>query len=352
MVGLKNERAKAKLIASAAAVLLGISLLVQASATAAVPTSGKWASRVQTMYTVSSASHTHWSNGAAKWRNHSNFKLSTATGAAGANYNYYSLDVSRSDVDWDGLCTRTLDNGFIVKAVLNLNKHYTSDSKYTSSILAGLTGHELGHSLGLQHASVAETSSIMHPYTFNSNGTPARALSPSSSDIAVVNSLYPVTKTAAPLSHSDAAAGSRVVHIEPSWAVYYGDEQALMKAADLVVKGKVSKEIGSTFAKGIYTDYNTEIKLQIADVLKGEKAPGEQITVSQMGGFDGDVKVVAKHSTHLQEQQEAILFLRQSSDGTYRPINEDDGIYLLEQGSYTNLGSGKTLNKKLIDAHN
>lgn len=350
MISLRSNNKRAKLIASATAVLLSMSLLASTGATASVATSGKWANRTQTMYVITSSSYTPWSNGAAKWRNSSNFKVSTALGTGAGSYSYYAVDVNNSNVDWDGLCTRTYTNGFIVKAILNLNTYYTSQAKYTGIVLAGLTGHEVGHSLGLEHASTAETSSIMFPYTFTSSGAQARALSPSSSDISVVNNLYPLTKFAKTTISAHSEQSSKVVHLEPSWAVHYEDEQALMEAADLVVRGKIVKESVGTFARGNYVDYNTAASLHIDHVLKGETvASDEHVVISQMGGFDGTVLVTAEHTTLLQQEQEVIVFLRKSDDGTYRPINENDGIYVLDNKEFKNIGSSELLNEKLID---
>ncbi|MCR8658975.1 matrixin family metalloprotease [Paenibacillus endoradicis] len=337
---------KKKLLSGSFSVLLGLTLLVSSSSVSAtVNTFGKWSNRTQTMYAVTTASQTHWSNGAAKWKNSTNYNISVASGL---NSTYYSQDVNKSDVDWDGLCTFTVNNGIISKAILNLNTYYTSQSKYTSSIIAGVTGHEIGHSLGLEHTSVVETSSIMHPYTFNSNGTIERALNPSASDKTVVNNLYPLSKLAANRVDLGLSSEDISIHLEPSWAVYYEDEAALMKAADLVIRGRVAEKIGNKAAKGNYSNYNTLVNIQVSDVIKGTKMVGENIAMSQMGGTDGKVEVYSDSSTHLKEKQEVLLFLRQSSDGTFRPINEDDSIFLLEDGGYHNIADQQLINEKKI----
>jgi len=326
--------------------LLGLTLLVSSSPVSATVTSfGKWSSRTQTMYAVTTASQTHWSNGAAKWRNSTNYNISVASGL---NSRYYSQDVNKSDVDWDGLCTFTVNNGIISKAILNLNTHYTSQSKYTSSIIAGVTGHEIGHSLGLEHTSVVETSSIMHPYTFNDNGTLARSLTPSTSDKAVVNNLYPLSKLAANRVNLERSSEDITILLEPSWAVYYEDESALTKAADLVIRGTVTGTIGNRAAKGNYSNYNTLVNIQVSDVIKGAEIAGEYITVSQMGGTDGKVAVYSDSSTHMNEKQEVLLFLRQSNDGTFRPINEDDSIFILKDGAFNNIATQQVLNEKKL----
>lgn len=144
-----------------------------------------------------------------------------------------------------------------------------------------------------------------------------------------------------------------IVYLSPSWAVRYEDEQALMKAADLVVIGTVAQEAGSKFSKGNYMSYTTEVTLEINKVYKGGKVSGDVITIAQMGGFDGEVLVIADHTTLLKEQQQTVLFLRHfsdgSSDGVYKAINEDDGIFVLENGIYKNISSGKQLNQQLLE---
>ncbi|WP_213516031.1 hypothetical protein [Paenibacillus montaniterrae] len=157
------------------------------------------------------------------------------------------------------------------------------------------------------------------------------------SSIFAGNSLFPFTQaTAAGKRSTEHHDESVVVYLSPGWSVFYKNEQELMEAADLVIKGTVVEEVGSTFTKGKYVEYTTEVNVQIADVLKGDLASNEIITVSQMGGFDGEVTVISESTTLLKEQQEVKLFLHKSSDGKYRPINEDDGVYILEQRGKVN----------------
>ncbi|MFD1956992.1 matrixin family metalloprotease [Paenibacillus thailandensis] len=330
-----------KLLVTASAVLASISLLVSSTPASATVTSfGKWSNRTQTMYiATSSANSTAWSSGAAKWKSNTNFNVSTKLGTSSI---YYAYDVNDSSVTWDGICTYTTRSGIITKATLQLNTYYTNQSKYTSSIKAGVTGHEVGHSLGLNHTSAVETSSIMYPNTFNSDGTPARSVNPSSSDISVVNNLYPVLPTATATGVGSKGDG---VYLHASWSVGYKNKEELTKAADLVVKGTVSKEKGSKFGKkGDYSTYSTEVNVEISEVLKGDPAQeGQNITVSQMGGTDGEVTVYSDSSTHLRKNQEIMLFLREVNGDTYIPINEDDSIFVNEGGSFKNIASKKEL---------
>jgi hypothetical protein len=146
-------------------------------------------------------------------------------------------------------------------------------------------------------------------------------------------------------SFNQVSAEEVTVRIISCWAVNYGNQAALLEAADLVVKGSVVEEIGTIFEKGKYGEYRTEVKLQISDVFKGDYAAGDRITIAQMGGYDGEVTVIGDHTTFLKEQQEVVLFLRQSNESVYRPINENDGVYVLVDGFYKNTGNNKILNE-------
>ncbi|MCG7409601.1 matrixin family metalloprotease [Paenibacillus sp. ACRRX] len=308
---------------------------------ATVTSFAKWPSRIHTMnVSLSSKDAAAWNEGAAKWRNASHFSLTTVVGAA---TKYYAYDVNDSRVDWDGIADYTVTNGMISNAQLRMNTYYTSTAKYTSAIKAAVTGHEIGHSLGLNHTSIVETSSIMHPYTFNSDGTRARALSPSASDLAVVNNLYPLMNGVIQegTSSNQKASG---VYLHPSWAVHYKNEQQLAKAADLVVQGRVVAEAGSKYEEGEYHTYVTQAKVKVKQVMKGDRSQaGAQIRIAQMGGSDGRLNVYAEHTTYLQANQEVVLFLRKSNDGTYKPLNEDDGVFILQNGQFNNISSQNQL---------
>jgi hypothetical protein len=334
---------------AAVVVVTSISLFVSSTPAFAATTSfGKWSSRTQTMYISTGADISAWQSGASKWKNATNYNISTAIGV---NSTYYTVDVNNSKVDWDGLTTYNVLNGKITQATLNLNTYYTAQSKYTSSIKAGVTGHEVGHSLGLNHTSVVETSSIMHPYTFNSNGTLARSLSPSSSDISVVNGLYPalLKNEQTDPSESELTTDPNIVYMHPSWAVYYANEQELREAADLVVYAKVSDRNMTPFQINDISTYVTETNVDILDVVKGDLAqPGDRVVVSQMGGTFGNMKAISDSSTLLQHEQVVLLFLRQVDENTYRPINGDDGVYVSTGGSFHNISSQQALNESLL----
>jgi hypothetical protein len=333
-----------RLWTGASAVLVGISI-VAGSASAAVTTFGKWPTRYKTMYIAGSSIGSPWGSGASQWYNSTNFKLSTAVGTGASYYAYNVNEVG----DWDGNTYISYSNGVITGMTLTLNTYNTQGSAYTSSVLKGVTTYEIGHSLGLNDAPAMESSSVMSPYTFYSDEvTPLRSVTPSSTDISVVNNLYPAFSSRNAGDQVDEADSGTApvedgIYIHPSWAVYYEDESALTQAADLVVRGEVAQERGSKYKKGDYQHYTTEVNVTVTEVLKGDHDPEEPVVVSQMGGTDGEVKVFSEDSTYLQTNQEVILFLRKNADNTYRPINEDDGIYISEAGQFKNIQTDKSL---------
>ncbi|MFX3634329.1 MAG: matrixin family metalloprotease [Candidatus Pristimantibacillus sp.] len=325
---------------------LSLSLLVSSSPVfAAIPTiGGKWASNTKTLYVGGGL--VAWSAGAAKWKNATNFKV---TASSGTSTSYYAYDVNLASETWDAICSVVLNAGTITKATLRMNTYFTNQSRYTAAIKNGVTAHEIGHSLGLDHTKSDQSpASIMYPYTFNGNNPSVRSLSPSADDIATVNSLYPSVPFTAADSHDNTAG--EIIHLSPSWATYYEDEEALSKAADLVVRGQVSKEKGSKFKKDEHFTYKTEVALTASEVLKGDASlNGKDIIVSQMGGTDGKNKVIGEYTTLLKTNQEVVLFLLQAEDGTYNLINEDDSIFLLNKyGEFGNIASEQDLNMSKI----
>lgn len=323
------------------AVTLGTLALIVSSTTvfaSTVTTFSKWSSRTQTLTISTSSGNTSaWTSGASTVRNNTNYKVSTTLGATS---NYYAFDTTNSSVTWDGLTGSTVTGGFITNSELRLNTYYTSASKYTAAIKAGVAAHEIGHSLGLNHSSVVETSSFMHPYTFDSNNTPVRPLTPSSDDISVINALYPALKS----SVTTFSSKSDGVYLEPSWAVYYKDGDELTEAADVVVRGVINKESGSMFkTRGEYHTYTTISELKVNEVLKGNTQVDSNIQIAQMGGTDGSVKVIGEHTSLLKKNQEVLLFLKKIDFNTYIPINEDDSIFVLENEKYKNIYNGSDL---------
>ncbi|MEK3795091.1 matrixin family metalloprotease [Paenibacillus sp. FSL R7-0204] len=125
-----------------------------------------------------------------RWYNNTNFKLSSILGSVS---NYFATDAFVEGVQWDGVTYSTIldPSGTIIKAEVYLNTWAFTQRSYSAAQKAAVAAHELGHSLGLNEASVVESSSIMWPYSFNSSGQFVKVLNPSSTDISVVNSHYP-----------------------------------------------------------------------------------------------------------------------------------------------------------------
>lgn len=149
----------------------------------------------------------------------------------------------------------------------------------------------------------------MHPYTFNSNGTTARSLNPSSSDKSVVNSLYSglLGSNTQSIDKEKSTDNTKLnneiedgIYLASSWAVYYENEKELEKVADLVVRAIVTKEGINKYSKGNPEMYITQSNL----------------------------KVIGEHTTLLNQEDELVVFLREKEDGTYSPINEDDSIFI------------------------
>jgi len=134
------------------------------------------------------------------------------------------------------------------------------------------------------------------------------------------------------------------LYLTPSWAVFYQNENELEAAADLVIHGKAAYRVNSSFVEGDISTYHTNTQVTILDVIKEDSIPVDNsIIVSQMGGTFGNLHVVSAVTTLLQDNQEVMLFLRRNSDGTYRPINEDDGVYMKIDDTFQNIATKSIL---------
>jgi hypothetical protein len=97
--------------------------------------------------------------------------------------------------------------------------------------------------------------------------------------------------------------------------------------ADLVLSGKIIKENG--VEKKSPTDnnsYNTYVTMAVDKTIKG-KTGQQSITISQMGCIDGDTAVIPDNSTFLRQGDEVLVFLKKSDNGTYSPMNGDEGVF-------------------------
>lgn len=154
---------------------------------------------------------------------------------------------------------------------------------------------------------------------------------------------YSNSETAEPNSVN--SSSEKTIHLHPNWAVYYKDDNELADAADLVVQGIVKEDLGSNIDnKGAYYSYYTDVSLEVTKVIKGDPAEDQKaIRVSQMGGSDGSVNVVAEGSTKLLKDQEVTLFLKRLNDERYIPINEDESIFVNAGGEFLNTANGGSL---------
>ncbi|WP_314585781.1 hypothetical protein [Paenibacillus terrigena] len=134
------------------------------------------------------------------------------------------------------------------------------------------------------------------------------------------------------------------LHLNPSWSVFYKDESELEAAADLVIRGKATYRVNSSFVENDISTYHTNTQVTIIDVIKADSNPNnDTIIVSQMGGTFGNLHVVSAATTLLTEDQEVVLFLRRTSEGVYRPINEDDGVYVKAGDVFQNIATKSIL---------
>jgi len=132
--------------------------------------------------------------------------------------------------------------------------------------------------------------------------------------------------------------------LEPSWSVFYRDETELEAAADLVIRGKAANRVNSPYVEGNLSTYHTNTQVIVLDVIKADDIPlNDTIIVSQMGGTFGNLHVVSSATVLLTENQEVVLFLHRNSDGTYRPINEDDGVYVKAGDIFQNIATKSVL---------
>lgn len=179
---------------------------------------------------------------------------------------------------------------------------------------------------------------------------------PSSDDISAIKSIYGTLYASQPVNPADSATKTsgkkfkNFVAVHPSWAVKYKSNEDMASHADLVLTGKIVKENGVEKKSATdYVSYNTKVTMNIDEILKGA-TDQKSIVISQIGGIDGDTAVVPDDSTFLRQGDELLVFLKKTDDGTYTPINGDDGIFnnsFSNNGEYVNQhDSNNLINKK------
>jgi hypothetical protein len=136
----------------------------------------------------------------------------------------------------------------------------------------------------------------------------------------------------------------------PSWAIKYRDDKDLAAHADVVVQGEITEELGTKYkTKGDYLSYNLISSVKVTSVIKGDKSlKDQQITVKQLGGEDETTQIISDDVTPLKKGNKLTLFLKKV-EGGYSLINEDDGIYTLDdKNEYKNIKTSTKLNKDLV----
>ena len=164
------------------------------------------------------------------------------------------------------------------------------------------------------------------------------------SEMVSVHTHIPNTTTSSESSTTSIIKEIETLYLNPSWSVFYKDENELEAAADLVIRGKATYRVNNSFVESDISTYHTNTQVTIIDVVKADSNPiNDTIIVSQMGGTFGNLHVVSAATTLLTEDQEVVLFLRRTSEGVYRPINEDDGVYVKAGEVFHNIATKSIL---------
>lgn len=281
-----------------------------------------------------------WYNATNIWNSKVNPIVTTGSNSSFKAYETFSNET------WDGMSMTSTSGGRILSSSIYVNTRYFSISKYTFSIRQGIMIHEIGHSLGLDHNDGdLPVGSVMFSYTFNSNGTLARTNNePTIPDVQAVNTLYPPSY----LYTNTITDNETTIILNPSWSIKYDSIHSIAKDSTLIVEGIV--ETDNTYnvpKKGDYMHYSTHSKINIKKVLKGDESlKNKSIILSQIGGKDDTVTVKSTNTTYMEKNQKVILFLLNTPEGYYIPINQNDGVYVKNNsGHYINLSSkeSKTL---------
>lgn len=270
---------------------------------------------------------------------------------AGTNSKFTAGNKSDSGVTWDGRAewTFSIITGHYSTMKTWVNTYYTTQSQYKTTNVEGIATHEFGHALGLDHAPFGNPT-VMTPNTFerNSSGTlidgrPNK--SPTSWDINTINVLYDnnfaKSQSDEPLLDipenvlQKAQTTQKDLKINHySWAIGYSTIEARAYDADLIVSGVVKNKL-SPFIKndGETEEAFFQSEIAIENVFKGDVSKGELITLRQIGGETETAIIYHENTTELREGTEVILYLKKIDNNVYIPINEDESIFIKQDGN-------------------
>lgn len=295
-----------------------------------------------------------WDQGMANWIATTKLILQEGT-----NSSFTAGISNNSAATWDGITNYSTVSGKFVSVKSYINTYYTNQTRYTMDIINGIATHEMGHAMGLGHATSGDKS-VMVPATFSSTGTLLRTYNtPQTQDINVMNSLYANISSSSTLSmpsdvketlESNSVKKENVIVTDPSWAIAYEDEKDLSSYADLVVEGDVTSDSTYSYSKDTdYSSYYTDTEISIKNILKGDKALlNKNITISQMGGQSENVQVISTDTTPVKKNQHLMLFLKKVGD-KYILINEDESIFVKgTSNKYANVKSKKAIDPNII----
>ena len=178
----KKRRGKKKILAILATGALGLSLTLVPSAAFAYSTTGcKWITpNLGVQNLVDGTNNTSLAQAISSWSSSSDVNLNSVA----ANQPLATQALNYGATGWEGQASWSCGPGFTTTALAKMNSWYTSDFPVARKKMVWL--HELGHALGLGHATSSSSVMWTSASTAYNNGT----RNPTADDIAGMNSLY------------------------------------------------------------------------------------------------------------------------------------------------------------------
>ncbi|WP_120002811.1 hypothetical protein [Nesterenkonia muleiensis] len=123
---------------------------------------------------------------------------------------------------------------------------------------------------------------------------------------------------------------------EADYPVYHSLEEALTQSSLVVVGVPLDWEARED--DGLHFTVAT---FEVNQTLYGQDQEGEVIEVRQSSSPDDPGSSISEYYVHLDdvESEEILLFLSDSTAGTYNPINPMDGIHAVDQGEVSSIQS-------------